>query len=341
MAKAKASVKNRTRKNAIAATNGHTESSDITSLGGQLKVTHTTTVELTHDLAHELLAMPAFTAERPLRKKHVADLVKHMERGTFHWNLVTLITCRCREAHDGQPAGTEFRMNGQHTCQSRLQVPASMRAPVKMVRYSAETQADLRRLYSTIDRGAPRTRSNVIASYIVGTEQFRDCPANIRKVLAPGISMWKWEQYDERQSHDSEDVAYLLLKTYHSLVLRIVQFLAPLSGDDTKHLRRAPVIAAMFETFARSPEHAGEFWMSVATGLDLKSASDPRKRLHKLLLTTAVMSGRGGVNATQLGMKAIGSEPMYRICIGCWNAWRESREIQTLRVPSQRLEAVA
>lgn len=341
MAKAKASVKRRSAKAASASSNGHADASDITSLGGQLKVTNTTTVELTHDLAHELLAMPAFTAERPLRKKHVADLVKHMERGTFHWNLVTVITCRCREAHDGQPSGTEFRMNGQHTCQARLHLAGSVRSPVKMVRYSAETQADLRRLYSTIDRGAPRTRSNVIASYIVGTDQFKGCPANIRKVLAPGMSMWKWESHHERQSHDSEDIAYLLLKEERSLVSAIVNFLAPLSLDDTKHLRRAPVVAAMLETFCKSPEHAGEFWISVATGLDIKSASDPRKRLHKLLLTTAVMAGAGAHNKARLGTKVLAGEAMYRVCIGCWNAWREGRDVSTLRVPSQRLEAVA
>jgi hypothetical protein len=312
---------------------------DIKSLGGSLKLTSQENVELTTDLAHELLAMPAFHSERPLRKTHVKTLLRHMRRGTFHWNLVTLITCRCREAHGEHAAGTTFRMNGQHTCHSRL-LAASLRAPVKLVRYSAETEADMRRLYSTIDRGAARTKANVIDSYVGGTKDFTDCPGHVRAQLAPAMNMWKWSTIHERQEHDAEDIAYLLLEGEKVVTQHVIKFLTRFGTDEIRHVRRAPVVAAMLETFSKQPAESPEFWEPVVSGLNLKSAGDPRKRLHKMLLTSNVKGGCGTTIARMAKNSLISQESMYRLCITCWNAWREGREIQTLRVSSERMEAV-
>src|SRR5688500_1830871 len=119
-----------------AAVNGDNATSDngfydIKSLGQSLRLTSQDSVELTPELAKELLAMPAFIGERPMRKRHVGNLVHNMQRGTFRWEWVTIITCRCTEPHNGKPKGATFRMNGQHTCSARLEMQPSYRAPIR------------------------------------------------------------------------------------------------------------------------------------------------------------------------------------------------------------------
>jgi hypothetical protein len=321
--------------------NGHAETFDIKELGQLLRLNAQENVELTLELAKELLATPAFIGERPVRKRHIADLAKHMRDGTFHWNMVSIITCRCNEPHNDKPRGTTFRMNGQHTCHARLELPASYRAPVRLMRYSASTEADMRRLYATIDRGAPRTKHNVIHSYICGTEEFDSFPFHVRKFLPFGMAIWRWEDSAARAAHNGEDIAHLLLKSERSLVQTVSAFLAQFSTAEHKHIMRGPVVAAMLETFSKSVAKSTEFWTAVATGLNLTSERDPRKKLHKQLISTAIYSGNRQHKGRVVGAQSLPQESMYRLCIQMWNAWRKGETVQAIRLPEKRPMAIA
>lgn len=318
--------------------NGNGESFDIKSLGQLLRLNSQENVELTHELCKELLALPTFVGERRLRPRHVAELAKHMRDGTFHWNMVGLITCRCNEPHNEKPKGTTFRMNGQHTCQARIELPPSYRAPVRLLRYSAATEADMRRLYATIDRGAPRTKANVIHSYIDGTEEYDGYPHHVVKHLPAALAMWRWERPEQRATHNGDDIAYMLLESDRAICQTVLGFLSQFKQVEHKHILRGPVVAAMLETFSRSVNKSNEFWTAVATGLGLNSERDPRKKLHKLLLThTAHAAASNRLN----GGGAISREAMYRACIYCWNLWRKGEVVNGIRVPERRPVAVA
>ena len=312
---------------------------DIKSLGDSLKCMSQETVELNHKFAQEVLDMPEFIGERTRRKPHVADLIHAMETGTFEWAFVNIVFCRCNEPHNGHSKGTVFRMNGQHTCKARLQVDAPLRAPVRLFRYTAATEADMRRLYATIDRNAPRTKGHQIGAYVNGTESYGHYKSHVRKLLPTGIAMWMWEQGADRARHGAEDVAYLMLKKEAPLCTKVAGFLDQFGKREYRHIMRGPVIAAMFETFRRSPNSAIEFWTAVATGVGFASEKDARRKLHKLILTTAV--GSSGTTTARIGGDSLPGEAMYRLCIQAWNAWRKSEPVTAFRIPEKRPVAIA
>src|SRR5436190_8943088 len=141
---------------------------EISSLGSGLELKSRKTVELTQEFANSFLETAEFTGDRPLRTSHVMFLCRQMEAAAFRWEQVNLMTCMWQ--------GREYRMNGQHTCWARVyaELPKGARTPVAVLKYAAEAEQDMRQLYATIDRGAPRNRGNVVVSYLSGRSEFPD-----------------------------------------------------------------------------------------------------------------------------------------------------------------------
>lgn len=309
---------------------------DVKSLGQRLQKVHQGIEELTHEKAREVLAMPHFVGERPKRAPHISNLASHMRRGTFMWDFANITVCRCNEEHNGHPKGTVFRVNGQHTCEARLLVPPKMRAPIPLYRYTASTENDLRLLYASIDRGTPRTKGNVIDAYLAGNPDFDQYPVHVRKIIHTGLAMWLWPEHSERSRHDGDDLACRLLTTDRDITQKVSAFLADYGPKQYPHIsRRGPVVAAMFETFHKSPRAAATFWDGVATGLNIDSERDPRKKLRDRLMTLNVGSGGG----SRADVQTLPPEPMYRLCIQHWNAWRRGETPKFYKIPSERIPA--
>src|SRR3990167_9215097 len=74
---------------------------EIGELGEGVKLTKSEKIELGVGTAQELLDMPQFIGERKLRENHVRTLLDAMQGGTFRWEFVKLIVCRCRDQHRG------------------------------------------------------------------------------------------------------------------------------------------------------------------------------------------------------------------------------------------------
>lgn len=293
---------------------------DVTSLGSGLTLVRKRQVEFTVGEATKFLEeLAEFVGDRHLKQNHVDHLVRHMRRGTFHSEWVTLITCRYN--------GKVYRMNGQHTAWARIEMSASWECPVTLLEYEAKDEEDMRTLYSSIDRGSPRTRNNVIDSYLVGTQQFKDVKRQSLSVLPHGFSLWMWAGQRERSQHDGDDVAYSLKSTHYDLALKVCAFLDNLSPRENKHMFRSPVVAAMFATFERAPQIAREFWSPVADGTGMTQKGDPRLKLRNELLQTVVGLGVGALSEK----RKVTQEHMYRLCLAAWNAYREGRPLQILR----------
>lgn len=299
---------------------------DVTSLGEGLKKVREEKIELTHERAEQILSMTELPGDRLLRNKHVDRLTDAMMRGTFVWDFVSIITCRCAET------GKTYRMNGQHTCWARLNMQEKYRAPCRLIHYQAETEADMRRLYASIDRNSPRTKPNVIDSYLVGTPEFGHTKKRSLRLAASGLALWLWEKKSERSSHDGDDISYLMLSTYYDLAAKVVSIFDELRPVDHSHVYRQSVAAAMYATCNVAPQVARRFWISVADGSGFESANDPGLRLRNYLMKTTVESGQGVLT----GKKRSTIEELYRICLVAWNAHRRGDKVKMLRSPGGR-----
>lgn len=292
---------------------------DVSALGSSLKILKRRKVQLTHALATKILEFEEFAGDRSLKNGHVDYLVGTMMRGTFHPEWVTLITCQ----YDGKT----YRMNGQHTCWARLEMEKKWPCEVECIEYKAETIDDLRMLYASIDRSSPRTKQNVIDSYLQGTEEFSQVKKQTLKKIPSGYALYKWSASSERRRHDGDAIAYLLRTDDYDLAIKVCSFLDTLSPRTSKHMFRASVVAGMFATFNKAPQISKDFWEPISNGVGFKKATDPRNKLRTELLQAAVNSG-GGASSNK---KRVSAEHMLRSCILCWNAFRQGRTLQYLR----------
>lgn len=295
------------------------ESMEVSSLGEGLKLTSRRNVELDHELSTWLLELPEFDPDRALDNKHVLRLKSAMERGTFLPEMVSIITC----VSDGK----EYRMNGQHTSWARLEMPKAYRCPIVHMRYRAETENDMRRLYASVDRLKPRTMSNVVVSYLYGTPEWDRVTRSTLKRLSEGLACWLWENETERGMRDGDHRCFLLMTDHYELGKKIARFLDESAGSHGMHVCRSPAIAAMFATFSKSPSNALEFWVPVRDGVGFGAKTDPRLVLRNGLMGASIGRGRGAGEEK----KSIHPEEMYRWCVQSWNAWRRDEPLKLLK----------
>jgi hypothetical protein len=302
---------------------------DITSLGEGFGVqSKTDSYNLSEENVIKFLDYPEFIlndekVDRNRADQWVEHLASEMLKGTFLWEQVTLVLCKL-EGNDFY-----YRLNGNHTCWAVLValqngLPPKQNRPVRVMRYWAKTENDMRRLYASLDAGKPRSQANKIAAFLAGNEEFPGYSKGDLRVLAQGLGVWLWEKSDERSKHQADDRSYLLLKDHHKTALQVGTVLNGVAPREIKHLRRAPVVGAMFETFKKSPEKAKEFWNDVRDGLGITEKDDPRHVLRTWLLQTSLQkaSSANGDN------KDANQEGMYRACVYLWNSVAEWQEDQ-------------
>lgn len=296
------------------------ETLDVTSLGGGLKLVSSRKENFTKEEAENLLKLDEFIGDRHLKGGHVDYLIGTMKRGTFHSEWVNLVTCKFH--------GKVYRMNGQHTAWARSYMPEDYVCNVNVLEYTAKTEEDMRTLYSSIDRASPRTRANVITSYLAGTSEFANTKAVTLRVMPMGFAIWMWKTNHERSTHDGDDVAYLVKTKYYDLAIKVAGFLDKHTSKDHKHLMRTSVVGAMFATFNKAPHVATEFWGAVANGTGIEKVNDPRLRLRTALMQAAVALGNGSHSEKR---HMVSQEYMYRQCITAWNAYRDGRPLQVIK----------
>jgi hypothetical protein len=289
----------------------------IPSLGGGLKLVKKDTINFTAQAAKDLLdpnVHETFNPDRPLSNAWVNYLLKAMKQGTFRWEQLQIIVCSYK--------GKLYRMNGQHTSWARINwEDAPKNIPVQILRYSARTENDMRMLYASIDRGKARSKANVINSYLFDSEHFKGYPKGAIKRLSEGLTYWLW---GVKGQHTGDEIAFLMQTEYYDIATKVGQFFKNnCQNDQSKHLKRSPVIGAMFETFDKNEHDALRFWEAVRTGANL-SVNDARLKLRNHLMTHSINAGRGGGTY----MKNVPADDMYHWCVQAWNAFRESRTLR-------------
>ncbi len=306
---------------------------DITSLGDGLSIVSNRKLPFSNDLAIKVLETERVPWERGLRNNHITYLIAEMKKGLFLTEITSLATCYCEEVDK------EFRINGQHSCWARTELtdkeyPPS---PITVLKYGAKTLEDVRRLYARFDRGAVRTRNNITQTYLAGTKQFEGVSASGIRALSAGFYFWIGDNRNERNKFTTDDVSFLMQKDHEKVVSQVILFAQQKPDLFTTHyLRRASVLAAMFETFSKNVLASQEFWHAIKVGLGFTSTNDPRLKLRNALMTTVINKTH---NVNKKEKKVTDSESIYRWCITAFNAWRAGEEISVFRVPNKRQRA--
>lgn len=302
------------------------------SLGEGLLLTSNRTIEFSIDFATRLLQLPEFivndsAVDRNLREGHVNYLHNCMKTAMFRSEWVSIIECECEEELPPNPQYSNFRMNGQHCGWARLLMPPEYRCAVRHMKYKAKTIQDMRLLYVSIDRGAPRTQGNVINAYLAGTDLFAGVSRATIAVMASGLGVWLKNPKDE--AHMTADQKAVLMQTTHKAVTMLIKDWLTAPGrsnpDILKMFDRSPVVAALYETFSRLPSRAAEFWDVVSSGIGITVVNDPRWKLRERLKGASLYGKRAA------GKERASGEDMFAWAINAWNAWRAGKELQALK----------
>jgi hypothetical protein len=291
----------------------------VTSLGSGVELVYEKNNELSLAEAERLLSLATLPFERPLKNHHVAYLLDCMKRGTFRPEMCRLVTARVAED------GKVYRMNGSHTCWARTYMPSDYACKAKLAHYNCDTLYDARQLYAAIDRGAPRNKGHIINVYLQGTEGFETFSARLVTLLSGGLAMHLWpDSASKRQRHDGDDMAYLIQTEHRLLAVGVGAFVQKAVKAQDRWMMRAPVVGAMFSTFARNEKLSAEFWRAVVSGVGMSSVNDPRLRLRNALVGSRVHSQEAKV-------KSVPQVEMYAWCVNAWNLWRAGQPCKVLK----------
>jgi hypothetical protein len=299
---------------------GQAAGPDVQEMGESIRLGKEEIVTLTKELCTELLEMKEFVAERSIRDAHVAYLQRCMVRGLFRPEQVILATAHCQEDK------AKYRINGQHTAWAFITLPDDIQQiyKVRMYRYTCKTIDDVRILYGTFDRNYSRSNTTVVNSILLGREGYEEFDRGMLNVAVNGFSLWKWEVQNRHYLLDIDSRCHIMDAEYHIVAKQILTFLKTNKSKITKHIWRAPVVAAMFETFTKCQSAAREFWISVTTGVGFFDKSDPRLVL-KNYLERSTIDGKKSSDR-----KPVSQEEMYRGCVMAWNKWRSNEGIKQL-----------
>jgi hypothetical protein len=289
----------------------------------RFKADYSDTVELTYDVAAKHLELPDVEGDRKLRQDWVEDYLRRVDRGTFLWGNVELVTILCREDN------ITYRGNGQHCCWVRLFVAKDnpkWGPKVRRTHYVVKTIEEMRELYTIFDRQHVRTPQQVINARLFNSDEFTGVARRKIASLVAGYRQWRWASWDEKKKVGTVDTACDQIQSKHPELARKVADILGEKPDDNKHLWRAATIGAMFATYEKNSVASVDFWNAVKVGAGLQQ-NDPQWRLREFL-KDAVVSVHSKSKA-----RPVDTEDMLRACINCWNNWRRGDQMpQSVRI---------
>lgn len=286
------------------------------------KILNDKMVNLSKKLAFTFLEQETFSGERAVRETHVQFLFDEWTAGRFLWHHVLIATAELN--------GATYRINGQHTCWMRVNIPQDAEpvpANCRVIDYKVETMDQLRALYSAFDRNAPRTVGHVSRVMLTDTAAGREIIAAVVSQCVAGFKMFFAEDWRHANANPSELTA--IISNNYSELFNIVGRFIQIHRQDHPFVRRAAVAAAMMATFSKAVKASDDFWGPVCDGVALDKKNDARYQLRQFMLTH-------GHTSTAAGLQKINAEELYRICIQVWNRWRKGEEVFAIKPVDER-----
>jgi hypothetical protein len=268
------------------------------------------TEKVTQSLAIKFRDMDPVPHDRPLNPKRVEAYRKMLAAGLFR--PVQWATVHCNETQ------ATYRVNGKHT--SNLfaeyeQLPQLVHATTE--HYHCDDLDDVARLYATFDsRTQVRTTNDINRAFAAIDPDLSELPAKLITICVTGIAYSKYG--DAYTLTPAAERAECLLEDDTKLFISWLHDILQSKNEQTAHLWRSPVVAAMHASFAKSRRAANEFWLAVRDGTG-STPKKPDRVLNRFLLTRTVN------NRNSVGPKAGKLCPpreMYVKCLHAWNAWR-------------------
>jgi hypothetical protein len=282
-------------------------------------------LNFTRARAVEFLELKKFPGERDVRESHVQYLYNEYISGRMMWSHVIIATARLAED------GATYRINGQHCAWMRFSIPEEgdpSTARVRWISYAVPTMEDLRALYSTFDRNAPRTVGHIMKNLLLGSKAADGISSYYLNKLTAGFKLWHWERDDATSSTPAEVAA--VITTQYAPLFQLVGEYIQANEKKWVQVKRSSVVAALFATFEKAPQKAIEFWDPVVTGLGLVEEKDARYQLRNYI------SSHG--HTVSKGKMAVSQEEMFRVCIQAWNRWRKGELISVVRSTEKRVK---
>jgi len=281
-------------------------------------ITHikTETLPLTQQLAQEFSSMAAMRGERELRADRLEFLRAKIKDGLFHsprWAFANI-------------DGRKVRVNGQHSSKLLADLNGAMPTGLNVVidEFTCDTEEDLCELFAQFDPVESTRRAKDIVNAHARIHPDLDDMTTARcNLIISGIAMHMLRGVEwKRKKVTGVDRARLI----HNGI-PFFKWIAP--RLDLKRLRKVPVIAAMFATWAKDCESADRFWDAVAR--EDEHPTHPTRTLSTFLSEAAFgrLKGKGWT-----------ARAVYSKCLIAWNAWRKGNQTMFRYNQKQIVEAV-
>lgn len=280
------------------------------------------TYALNHKLAQEFAEMESVPRDRPLKETRLMVYSRLITDNQF--GPVTWAKARCKETN------CVYRVNGKHTSTLFSRMEPMPQLYVTVQSYECDTLDDVAKLYSTFDSKMQTRNANDIAMSFAGTvPELAILSRRLISHAVAGLAYREWQ--DESSGKQPQERAELLLE-HSQFVVWLDEFFRGTAAY--AHLDRAPVIAAMLGSYAKSQARSIQFWTTVRdeTG---ESPNMPDRKLAKFLLTKS-LSGTGTMPS-----RIVTRREMYVKCIHAWNAWKKGETTDLKYFAQARVPAFA
>lgn len=266
----------------------------------------------THRLVEHFATMTPAKCDRPLNPRRMEFLKKEIEAGRFFTPRWVAIYCLEDKVW--------YRGNGKHTSTLLSQMNGTAPKDLKVCvdQFEVDTLKDVAELYATFDsRSGVRSLMDIVRIVSATDPDLEGVSMKVITNAVSGIS------FAEHFGRDNTMCMYEKAKK----IIDHKQFVLWLSGAmlngsrESKHMRKAPVVAVMLKTFTKDKRAATEFWDLVRM-VDGGNGSAPKRLALWLKDDANLSSGRGAKSGDK---EAVTHREMFARCILQWNLWRAGK----------------
>jgi hypothetical protein len=274
------------------------------------------TVRITNKLAKEWSEMPSAHVDRPLRERRLGVYRTMLEGGLFR--PVSWAKAYCKEIDEWE------RVNGKHTSTLFAMVDLTKFQDLYAVieEYDCDSIEDVARLYSTFDSATQaRNSTDVNRSFAATVPELRAMDEKAINLFVSAIAYSKNPSISSgSHTNTAMDRAEDMLDHVPFCVWAHEIMYGQGLTKQAAHLRRQPVVAAMFATYNKAKGAATEFWTAVRdeTGT---TPDVPDRKLARFLLQMK-LAATGQSNGIPKRFRLTPKE-FYVKSILAWNAWRK------------------
>lgn len=247
-------------------------------------------VQLSKVFAEKFLRLPRLPGDRERSRQYSQEVRYDMQNGFFMWSLVMLVKVFVRETK------TTYRINGNTTADCVSSLPQGSFIPeVNMAEFTVDTLDEARILFSLLDRGRPRTKSQRVCAMLIGDLGYDSMSKGDVNLLHAGLNLYVCAR---RYDLTAGQLWNMLRKggEFYEVAQSIRQLFMQFRRDgEMRYFRKAHIVAVMFAVFRLYPRSGVTFWRNLFSGKKLRPALmiKLRDRLMRLIINNNRTSNKG------------------------------------------------